>query len=188
MLVRTSCPECAGSGVRIIQTSSLFGLKKRETPTTCDACHGTGEMKSLPLCSFCDGRGLVGNESELCRSCNGTGHIDNFALIPRELLVTGTEFERRCDRCGELSFRIESPLETVKLHRSWEVEESLRQYETIERVGVKCLSCGNKYSIQVDSNFHHKLDQASVTQLEELGLNLGFLFRSSGWPQDSLRA
>ena len=188
MLIRTSCPECAGSGVRIIQTSSLWGLKKRETPMTCEACGGSGETKTLPVCSFCDGRGLVGNESEICRACNGTGHIDSFALIPRDLLVPGTEFQRRCDRCGEHVFRIEKPLETVKLNRSWEAEESLRQYETIERVGVRCAGCGNSYFIQVDSSFHRPLEESVVAQLEEMGLNLSFLFVGKASQQGSLRA
>lgn len=188
MLIKTSCAQCAGSGVRIIQTSSLFGLKKRETPTTCEACNGTGEITSLPLCSLCDGRGLVGNESEICRACNGTGHIDNFALIPRDLLVQGTEFDRRCDRCGEHRFRIEQPLESVRINRSWEAEEALRDYETIERVGVRCVSCGNAYLIQVDEKLHRPLEESVVGQLEAMGLNLSFLFRSRPQQQGSLRA
>lgn len=187
MLIRTSCPECAGSGVRIIQTSSLFGLKKKETPVTCHRCAGKGETKTLPACSFCDGRGLVGNESEICRACNGTGLIDSFALIPRDLLVPGTEFERRCDRCGEHRFRIEKPIETLKINRSWESEESLRQYEQVEQVGVRCQGCGNSYMIQVDSKLHSVLDETTVAQLEDLGLNLSFLhnqgLRQQGSPQ-----
>jgi DnaJ-class molecular chaperone len=188
MLIRTSCPECAGSGVQIIQTSSLWGLRKRETPVTCEACRGSGESRVLPDCEYCDGRGLVGNENEICRACNGTGHIDAFAMIPRDLLQPGTIFGRRCDSCGNSMFILESGIESYKLNRSWEAEECLRQVEIIERVKVHCSSCPHSYFIQVAPGLHKDLDEAQVAQLEDLGLDMSFLNDARRVKQGSLQA
>jgi hypothetical protein len=163
--------------VRVVETSSLWGLRRKNTLLTCEECGGSGKVVLLPQCSFCDGRGLIGNESEICRACNGTGRIDSFALVPRTLLRPGVSFERRCDRCVGDTFEIVSAIESRKIVRSWEADESLRHVEAIECVKVKCGRCGNNYEIQLGSELHDEVPADLVAELEELGLNLSFLYQ-----------
>ena len=134
-------------------------------------------MIEMPPCGFCEGQGLVGNEREICRACNGTGKAGEFALIPRDRLMPGVLFARRCDKCGAGSFEIVTNIETKKLTKSWEREEELRQVEIIEQVKVRCDACGHSYYIPVDHEMHQELTTEEVSRLEGLGLNLSFMHR-----------
>lgn len=175
MIVKKVCPYCNGSGVVIVQTSSFLGLIRKEVPSACDTCSGTGQVVEMPACSFCEGQGLVGNEREICRACNGTGRADAFGFIPRSRLKAGTLFERRCDKCGDRTFEIVSDIEVHKLTKSWEREEELRQVELIERVKVKCVACSQTYFIPIDANWHQEMTDDVLTVLEDIGMNLSFL-------------
>jgi DnaJ-class molecular chaperone len=177
VLVKERCPFCQGSGVRIVETSSLFGLMKRQVPTTCDQCNGTGFRVTLPVCEFCEGQGLVGNERDICRACNGTGRIDAFGFIPRAMLKPSLLFERRCDQCGERTFEIISEIEQKKLSRTWEREEELRQVEIVEQVKVRCSSCGQTYYVAVNPGWHQDLVDDEIRDLENIGINLSFMYQ-----------
>jgi len=176
MIVKKSCPYCNGSGVVIVQTSSFLGLMKKETASGCSNCGGTGQVVETAPCRFCDGQGLVGNEREICRSCNGTGRADAFGFIPLSRLHVGTHFERRCDKCGSRSFEIVSEIETVKLTKTWEREEELRQVELVERIKVKCASCTQTYHIPIDRTWHQELSSEELRTLEDIGVNLSFMY------------
>ncbi len=182
MLQRSDCPHCQGTGVQMIQTSSMLGLLHRTVPTPCGSCAGAGHSVALPACNVCDSRGLVGNESEICRSCNGTGHIDAFALIPTEMIQPGVSFKRRCDMCGNDDFEIKSPVERQKLFRTWDASEELREFDLIEKVRVACSRCPNGYEIKIDPNYHKALDGDTAQELERLGLDLSFLYQPPGSP------
>jgi hypothetical protein len=182
MLQRSECQVCQGTGVRMIQTSSMLGLLHKTVPTPCGTCAGTGHSTALPACIICRGQGLVGNESEICRSCNGTGHVDSFAMIPLELLHNGTHFRRRCDSCGNDDFEIRSEIKSEKLFKTWDDAEELRQYELVERVTVACTRCPNRYDITIDPAYHKVLDNDTAMELERLGLDLTFLY-SGNAPQ-----
>lgn len=175
MIVKKRCPYCQGSGVRLVQTSLLFGLVKRELPSTCDTCRGLGYVVETPVCKFCEGQGLVGNERDICRACNGTGRADSFAFVPRSRLTPGLMFERRCDQCGATGFEVVSGVEQHKRVKSWEKEEELRQVEYFERIKVRCIACGESYYIPVDNDLHQELTPEMIGSLKELGLNLSFL-------------
>jgi len=177
MISKKTCPWCQGSGIRMIPTSYLFGLLKREVPASCEHCNGTGYVIEMPPCRFCEGQGLVGNEREICRACNGTGKAGEFAMIPREKLKLGVVFARRCDKCGAGSFEIVTDIETKKLTKSWEREEELRQVEIIEQVKVRCVACGHSYHIPVDPEMHQELSDEDISRLESLGLNLSFMYQ-----------
>ena len=180
MIAKKDCPFCQGTGVRMIQGSSLFGLLKKEIPAACENCDGTGQMVETPPCTFCDGQGLVGNEREICRSCNGTGHADSFGFIPLSRLHPGTLFDRRCDKCGEHTFEILTDIEKHKLTKTWEKEEELRQVEIIERVKVRCSACNHTYFIPIDAadtTWHQELTSEEMTILEDMGINLGFMYQ-----------
>jgi hypothetical protein len=161
----------------MIQTSSMLGLLHRTVPTPCATCAGTGHLIQLPVCHVCDARGLVGNESEICRSCNGTGHIDAFALIPLELIKPGVNFQRRCDKCGNEQFQIRTPVEQQKLYKTWDAAEELRQYELVERVRVSCSRCPNAYEITIDPLFHQAINVDDQQEIERLGIDLSFLYQ-----------
>ena len=137
MLVTKQCMYCNGTGVRMVETSSLFGLIRKQVPLSCEMCSGSGETFFTPTCKYCNGQGLIGNEREICRTCNGVGHWDAFAYIPRELLRAGTLFDRRCDQCDHNRMEIASPIEEFKQVLSWESEEELRSVEICERVKVR---------------------------------------------------
>jgi len=176
MLEKETCPFCQGSGVRMIETSSMFGLVKKQVPVTCDQCEGTGYKVSLPECRFCEGQGLVGNEREICRACNGTGRIDSFGFIPREMLKPGVHFDRRCDQCGSDTFEIMSDVQEFKETRSWEREEELRQVDIVEKVKVRCNACGHNYHIPVNANWHVKVAPELEPEVERQGINLSFMY------------
>ena len=180
MLKRQNCPYCDGTGVRMIQTSSMFGLLKKELPQTCENCNGRGIVVVFDTCRFCEGQGLVGNERDICRACNGTGHADVFAFIPRNILKPGVFFERRCDQCGHGKFELTSTIEEYKLTKSWEREEELRQVEVIERVKVRCCGCGQSYYIPLDPNWNGHVDSEQIGVLEDMGLNVSFLYGKGG--------
>ena len=110
MITKKECPYCQGSGIIVVQTSSLFGLFKKETSTTCQNCQGKGQVVETPMCKSCEGRGLVGNEREICRTCNGTGRADSFSFVPRSKIKKGLVFERRCDLCKANAFEIDSEI------------------------------------------------------------------------------
>jgi len=178
MLQRSECPMCIGTGVQMVQTSAMWGLVHRSVPTTCSHCHGQGHLIELPPCKICQGRGLVGNESEICRSCNGTGHIDAFAMIPAELIHPGTRFQRRCESCGSDEFEIRSEIKSEKLYKTWESTEELRDYELLEKVAVACTQCRNAYEIIVDPAFHKLIDPDTAQELERLGMDLSFMYQA----------
>ncbi len=159
----------------MVQTASLFGLMKKDIPTTCENCDGSGYIIETPACKFCEGQGLVGNEREICRACNGTGRADSFAFVPRSRLKPGLVFERRCDQCGAGRFETVSTLENHRQYRSWEREEELRQVELVERIKVRCMSCNESYYIPVDKDLHGELTPDMVTKLEDMGVNVSFL-------------
>ena len=176
MIEERTCPYCAGSGIKVIQASSMFGLIKKEIPSSCENCGGKGKVYNIAVCKFCEGQGLVGNESEICRACNGTGKIDVFFFIPREKLKPGVTFNRRCESCGHLNFEIRSGIESIKLTKSWEREEELRQVEMVERVKVRCMNCNNAYYIPVDTETHRELDPQEIAAAERMGMNLSFIY------------
>ena len=178
MLQKSECPWCQGTGVKMIQTSSMLGLLHRTVPAPCGNCGGLGHSTELPACKICQGRGLVGNESEICRSCNGTGHVDSFAMIPAELLRAGTRFRRRCDKCGNDDFEITNDIKSEKLYKTWESSEELREYELVEKVNVKCAGCSNSYAITIDPSYHSVLDSDTALELERLGIDLSFLYQA----------
>jgi DnaJ-class molecular chaperone len=177
MLQRSDCPDCNGTGVQMIQTSSMWGLIQRAVPAPCGTCGGAGHSTELPTCKKCNGRGLVGNESEICRSCNGTGHIDSFAMIPPQLLHPGTVFHRRCDQCSSDEFEIRSDIQHQKVYKTWDAAEELREYETVDNVKVSCTRCSNSYEIIIDPAFHKLLDHDTAQELQRLGLDLSFLYQ-----------
>lgn len=176
MLNHASCPGCNGSGVVILQSRALFGLMTKETPTTCTDCGGKGATWELAQCRFCKGQGLIGNESEVCRSCNGTGHADTFSFIPREQLRSGVEFHRRCEKCGNHSFRLRGGLQQIKVIKSWDAHEELRQVEFQDACEVECTQCAHHYSIPVDAQWHQELESDQYAVLEDRGIDLSFLY------------
>jgi hypothetical protein len=178
MLQRSECQVCQGTGVLMVQTSAMWGLLSKTVPSPCGTCAGSGHSLALPACKICQGRGLVGNESEICRSCNGTGHIDSFAMIPLELLHPGTQFHRRCDSCGSGEFEIRSEIKSEKLYKTWDDAEEFRQYELVEKVAVSCTRCPNHYEITIDPAYHKVLDSDTAMELENLGLDLTFLYQA----------
>lgn len=190
MLHKTNCATCAGSGIRMIETSSMLGLIKKQVPVTCEDCAGKGLILEIPVCETCGGRGLLGNESEICRTCNGTGRIDSFAMIPLELVRTGTVFARHCDQCKNDMFEIVSDPEEHRVTRSWEAEEELRKADIQQRVKVKCTSCSNGYYITVDPRHHQQIPVELIPELEEHGINLSFLYKArlAGGPLKSQAA
>lgn len=177
MLRRQDCRSCGGSGVVVVDTKALWGLMSKSVPASCGTCGGKGSAWELEACRFCEGRGLMGNESEVCRSCNGTGHADTFAFIPRELLLQGVEFQRRCERCGNHSFRLASGLIQQKVVKSWDAHEELRQVEFQDACEVSCTQCGHHYMIPVDAQWHQRLEPEQYALLEDRGLDLGFLYQ-----------
>lgn len=107
-------------------------------------------------CSQCGGRGLLGNEQQICRLCNGTGALDEYSEIPHEDLRPGTTFSRLCDQCrGEL-FEIMGEIETVKVQKSWGLEAELQEFECLKQIRIRCLHCDNNYSVPVNAAFHRK--------------------------------
>jgi hypothetical protein len=187
MLQRSECRVCQGTGVQMIQTSSMLGLVHRSVPTACGTCAGTGFSTTLPTCKICQGQGLVGNESEICRSCNGTGHVDAFALIPAELLRAGIHFHRRCDHCGTDDFEVRSEIKREKMYKTWDDAEELRQFDYVERIAVACTRCSNHYDITIDPAYHKAIDSETAMELERLGLDLSFLFQAGIVPPAALQ-
>ena len=177
MITKKECPYCQGSGIILVQTSSLFGLFKKEISTTCQNCNGKGLVVETPMCKSCEGRGLVGNEREICRTCNGTGRADSFSFVPRSKIKQGLVFERRCDLCKANAFEIDSEIEQKKITKSWQREEELRQVEIIEQVKVHCTNCGQTYYIPLDQEWHQELSTEMIGDLEELGYNVSFMYQ-----------
>jgi DnaJ-class molecular chaperone len=175
VIVRETCPSCQGSGVRLVQTAALFGLMKKDVPTTCENCDGSGYIVETPVCQFCEGQGLVGNERDICRACNGTGRADAFSFVPRSKLKPGLVFERRCDQCGGTSFETVSQLENHRQYRSWETEAELRQVEIVERIKVRCMNCNESYYIPIAKDMHGELTSEMIGELENLGMNVSYL-------------
>lgn len=178
MLVSKQCRYCNGTGVRMVETSSLFGLIRKQVPLTCEMCAGAGTSYVTPICKYCNGQGLIGNEREVCRTCNGIGHWDSFAYIPREMIEVGTLFDRKCDRCDHTKMEIASEIEDYKQVLSWESDEELRSVEMIERVKVRCPSCNHSYYIKLDQESHGPLSQELIERLEKLGVSLSFMYQA----------
>jgi len=165
LLKRETCEECGGSGVAFIQTSSFLGLIRKQVPATCSACGGKGYRLRQPKCNFCDGRGLLGNERDVCRPCNGTGYGDQFRWIPRSELRLGRMFERICSFCRhKVPFEVISPMESRNEVISWEEEESLRKRRKVERVRVECTECHDSYWIELDPEFHSELSELTAEE------------------------
>ena len=178
MLQKRTCPMCLGSGVRMVETSKLFGLLKRNVPATCEGCRGQGTYYETQPCEICEGQGLVGNESESCRACNGTGKADTFAFIPRRLLTPGTLFARRCESCPATQLEIVSEIEDFTIMKSWESEEELREKEIVNRVKVRCPECSHSYYIRLNPEWNQEIPEDQHQVLENLGFNLSFLYDS----------
>jgi len=158
MLKKVTCEECQGTGIVFIETSSFFGIIRKQIPTSCPACAGKGFTLKEPPCKFCNGEGLVGNEREVCRVCNGTGYGDEFRWIPRNKLVPGTTFNRVCAVCKKRTvFEIVTPIEEYTTITSWHVDESMRERAIGERVRVRCRECGDSYYVDIDPDFHQEL-------------------------------
>ncbi len=154
MLVKETCKECSGTGIVFIETSSFFGMVKKQIPASCSACGGKGTVLKEPPCKFCNGEGLIGNEREICRVCNGTGYSDAFRWIPRNKLVPGTRFNRICSVCrSETIHEVITPIETIKITPRWE-EEMVSATMVRERVRVICTACSDSYYVDVDPDFH----------------------------------
>ncbi len=155
MLVNDKCVECGGTGVSFIEASSFLGLIKKQVPINCPSCGGKGYSLKMPSCKYCRGRGLIGNEREVCRVCNGTGSGDDFAWVPRSRLKAGHSFQRVCQVCRR---RTSHELLTDIIQQStvvtWEEEESLRRTQTTERVQVQCSQCNDTYWIIVNPDMH----------------------------------
>jgi len=155
MLERTKCAECGGTGISFVETSAFLGLVKKQVPISCPSCGGKGYVLKLKPCAYCSGRGLVGNERELCRVCNGTGTADDFAWVPRSKLVPGTHFTRACQICHRrTSHEIMSGVESYEKTVTWEEEESLRQVQQVQRVRVRCTECDDSYWIAINPEAH----------------------------------
>ncbi|MCB1220881.1 MAG: hypothetical protein H7A35_12100 [Planctomycetales bacterium] len=178
MFVTRQCRYCNGTGVRMVETSSLFGLIRKQVPLSCEMCAGAGSTFQAPSCKHCDGQGLIGNEREVCRTCNGVGHWDAFAYIPRDHLHVGTLFDRRCDQCDHNRMEIASEIEEYKQVLSWEKEEELRSVEHAERVKVRCPSCSHSYYIKLDADSHGDLTPDMVEALEKLGIDLSYMYQA----------
>jgi RecJ-like exonuclease len=175
VLVQSRCAICAGSGVVMHESRALFGLMRKSLPLTCPDCGGAGKTLALEDCAFCEGRGLIGNESEVCRTCNGTGHAEVFAIIPRDMLAPGLTFHRRCERCGNTTFRLATGIVQQKVVKSWDALEELRQVEYQDACEVECTGCGLKYAIPVDARWHQQLDSEQYELLAQHGLDTSFL-------------
>jgi len=157
MLIKETCEECSGSGIVFIETSSFFGIVKKQIPASCPSCNGRGYILKEPPCKFCNGEGLVGNEREICRVCNGTGYGDEFRWIPRNRLVPGNTFNRVCSVCQKRTvFEILTPIEEYTTYLSWEADVDLRRKRVAERVKVACRECGDSYYIDIDPDFHQE--------------------------------
>jgi len=175
-LIKEKCGDCDGTGVVFVETTSFLGLVRKHQPVSCSACGGKGHRLTQPQCKYCDGRGLIGNEREVCRVCNGTGYGDQFRWIPRSQLQPDRAFERSCMVCRrrtvhEITTPIQAKVEVV----SWEEEEALRQKRTVERVKVACTECGDAYWIEIDPDFHPELSELSDE--EQRSLEENFLIR-----------
>lgn len=177
MLVSKQCRYCNGTGVRMVETSSLFGLIRKQVPLSCEMCSGAGTSFATPTCKYCNGQGLIGNERDVCRTCNGIGHWDSFAYIPRQMIKPGMMFDRKCDHCDHHRMEIASDIEEYRQVLSWESEEELRTVEMIERVEVRCPNCSHHYHIKLDAESHGELSPEMMEKLERIGVNLGFMYQ-----------
>jgi hypothetical protein len=54
----------------------------------------------------------------------------------------------------------------------------LRQIEVVERVKVRCSSCGHSYHIPVSPEWHGKLTPEITGNLENMGVNLSFFYEN----------
>lgn len=163
MYIERECPRCSGRGLTAQQTSTLFGLLRRRVTAPCALCCGQGRVRARATCRYCGGRGLLGNESEICRLCNGTGNLDEFSKLTLNELVPGVTFRRRCEKCDSGLFEIAQDIEAVRQATSWAIEEELRDYETSERIRIRCLQCANSYLVPVDRTVHEQNSQAAGT-------------------------
>lgn len=155
MLVNEKCTECGGTGVSFIESTSFLGLIKKQVPISCPTCGGKGYSLRMPACIYCHGRGLIGNERDVCRVCNGTGTGDDFAWVPRSRLKTGGAFQRVCQVCRRRTVHeILTDIVQQATVVTWEEEESLRRTQTTERVQVRCSQCSDTYWITINPNLH----------------------------------
>ena len=93
------------------------------------------------------------------------------------MIKPGVFFERRCDKCSESSFEIVSNIQEFKETRSWEREEELRQVDVVEKVKVRCTSCGHNYFIPVNPDWHQTLAPELFGEVEDMGISLSFLYQ-----------
>lgn len=183
LLIKETCEECGGTGITFVQTTSLLGLIRKQVPTTCSSCGGKGYSLNQPKCSYCDGRGLLGNERDVCRPCNGTGYGDQFRWIPHSELQKGRIFHRICSFCRRKTpFEIVSPIDSKDEVVSWEEEESLRQRRKMERVRVECTECHDSYWIEIDPEFHRELSELTPEERAILEENDLLATPASGAP------
>jgi RecJ-like exonuclease len=168
MYVEEDCSYCQGSGVRTATSSSFLGLLKRTHNEHCQLCRGLGRVLVHARCEHCEGRGLIGNESETCHTCNGTGKLDEFSEIPRASLTPGTEFERHCEGCDGRTFRIAGSVTRQRTAVSWDIIDELRQFETRETVKVQCVSCSRAYDITLHKAAHREFSPEELDRRRQL--------------------
>ena len=162
MYIDKECPQCIGRGVTSRRVKALLGLIQRNASATCSLCHGQGRVLTRVSCSNCGGRGLLGNEQQLCRLCNGTGKLDGFSEIPCEELKPGTTFIRSCDKCDGEVFEIAGDVEAIKVQKSWGLEAELQEYEIREQIRIRCLQCANGYYVPINEAIHNKSEADQV--------------------------
>ncbi len=156
MLIKENCKECSGTGLVFIETTSFFGILKKQIPMSCASCGGKGIILREPPCKFCNGEGLIGNEREICKVCNGTGYSDEFRWIPRRKLVPGTTFSRTCGICRRrTSHEIVTDIERVEVKPRWEEDLGQKVYIR-ERIKVACKECRDSYFVDIDPDFHQE--------------------------------
>ena len=56
------CPDCSGSGQRVTEKRSAFGIFRQSSP--CPTCRGQGKKITQP-CEGCKGRGIIEKSKEL---------------------------------------------------------------------------------------------------------------------------
>lgn len=163
-----TCESCFGTGQQSIEQKSFLGLVRKTIEIQCPDCGGTGKIYVKPKCSTCEGRGLLGDASQICPACNGTGYHDDFGLIPRTEIKPGKKFKRRCPNCQVNAwFEILSDIERKEKIISWEADESLRQREYFDQVEITCTECNYRYTVPIDKNYHKALGDREEASSEQ---------------------
>ena len=72
---------------------------------------------------------------------------------------------------------IAAAVEMRKITKSWEKEEELRTIEMVEYTKVNCPACNTSYDIPLDPELNQELQPDEIHKLEDLGLNLDFMYQ-----------